>query len=517
MGQHLGRAEDASAPSSRMGAGLVQSRPRSRSLQSSHTHTSGSSAATSASTRENAGGSERRISSKTRVDGGFVVRQGLYKDKTDYADMQVRQWIVERRLSPFFAGADDEEELEGAQVRSECPICFLFYPMHLNQTRCCTQPICTECFVQIQRVDPSTRVPPSSQPAACPFCVEPNFGVVYARDAPSVDAQAAIEHAAKAIGTGGNTTDTKRASFPADHEAVVLVDHVHPHWHDKLDRAVRNAARQANRRVILREEGGSLVPVGVSSSRTGDALATFVAQHRHIGRPGPGGSIILHSHVMHTELQRYAHSSLARRDPNRPQVGDQMARTLAALSPEELEELMLRETLRISQLEHQGTAPPEPSQEEPRPERASRRRSLLPTKLAQASPFRFKRRNSASSSSQPRASFERAPGDPAATAAAAPSTPRGSPERPMRSSPLRLSHTCRASLDTPRSSPWAERAIQQGVSRASMSSVPNSRRHSLQLSPALRDLEGLALVPDGPAAPRSSTNPFRTVPPSLRR
>ena len=178
MGQHLGRAEDASAPSSRMGAGLVQSRPRSRSLQSSHTHTSGSSAATSASTRENAGGSERRISSKTRVDGGFVVRQGLYKDKTDYADMQVRQWIVERRLSPFFAGADDEEELEGAQVRSECPICFLFYPMHLNQTRCCTQPICTECFVQIQRVDPSTRVPPSSQPAACPFCVEPNFGVV---------------------------------------------------------------------------------------------------------------------------------------------------------------------------------------------------------------------------------------------------------------------------------------------------------------------------------------------------
>lgn len=225
----------------------------------------------------------------------------------------------------------------------------------------------------------------------------------------------------------------------------------------------------------------------------------------------------MHSHVMHTELQRYAHSSLARRDPNRPQVGDQMARTLAALSPEELEELMLRETLRISQLEHQGTAPPEPSQEEPRPERASRRRSLLPTKLAQASPFRFKRRNSASSSSQPRASFERAPGDPAATAAAAPSTPRGSPERPMRSSPLRLSHTCRASLDTPRSSPWAERAIQQGVSRASMSSVPDSRRHSLQLSPALRDLEGLALVPDGPAAPRSSTNPFRTAPPSLRR
>ena len=138
MGQQLGRAEDASAHSLRMDARLAQSRPRSRSLQSSHTHTSGSSVATSTATRENATGTEPRISSKTRVDGGFVVRQGLYKDKTDYADMQVRQWIVERRLSPFYAGANDKGELEGALVRSECPICFLFYPMHLNQTRCCT-------------------------------------------------------------------------------------------------------------------------------------------------------------------------------------------------------------------------------------------------------------------------------------------------------------------------------------------------------------------------------------------
>ena len=82
---------------------------------------------------------------------------------------------------------------------------------------------------------------------------------------------------------------------------------------------------------------------------------------------------------------------------------------------------------------------------------------------------------------------------------------------------MRLSHTCRASLDTPRSSPWAERAIQRGVSRASVSSIPDSGRRSLQLSPALRDLEGLAFVPDGPGAARPSTNPFRTVPPSLRR
>ncbi|KAG0677152.1 SNF1-interacting protein, partial [Pichia californica] len=36
----------------------------------------------------------------------------------------------------------------------ECPICFLFYPKILNTTRCCVQPICTECFVQMKRLDP---------------------------------------------------------------------------------------------------------------------------------------------------------------------------------------------------------------------------------------------------------------------------------------------------------------------------------------------------------------------------
>ena len=30
----------------------------------------------------------------------------------------------------------------------------LYYPKHLNISRCCLQPICSECFVQIKRLDP---------------------------------------------------------------------------------------------------------------------------------------------------------------------------------------------------------------------------------------------------------------------------------------------------------------------------------------------------------------------------
>ncbi|KAI5960373.1 SIP5 [Candida pseudojiufengensis] len=74
----------------------------------------------------------------------------------------------------------------------ECPICFLYYPQHLNISRCCIQPICTECFVQIKRLDPH---PPHddpsiqqrgeqphsliSEPASCPYCAMPDFGITY--------------------------------------------------------------------------------------------------------------------------------------------------------------------------------------------------------------------------------------------------------------------------------------------------------------------------------------------------
>lgn len=86
----------------------------------------------------------------------------------------------------------------------ECPICFLYYPRLLNTTRCCVQSICTECFVQMKRLDPHfphdenhggvqspspTPAPEDaedknsedliSEPVKCPFCAVDNFGVTY--------------------------------------------------------------------------------------------------------------------------------------------------------------------------------------------------------------------------------------------------------------------------------------------------------------------------------------------------
>lgn len=53
-----------------------------------------------------------------------------------------------------------------------------YYPPNINRSRCCDQAICTECFVQIKRADPTT-THLVSEPASCPYCVQENFGVVY--------------------------------------------------------------------------------------------------------------------------------------------------------------------------------------------------------------------------------------------------------------------------------------------------------------------------------------------------
>lgn len=89
----------------------------------------------------------------------------------------------------------------------ECPICFLYLPNYLNMTRCCSQPICTECFVQMKRskphfphdennngnqpaegeTDPEKLI---SEPVKCPFCAVSNFGVTYT---PPTDFNTGIE------------------------------------------------------------------------------------------------------------------------------------------------------------------------------------------------------------------------------------------------------------------------------------------------------------------------------------
>ncbi|KAJ5088173.1 hypothetical protein N7456_011789 [Penicillium angulare] len=167
---------------------------------------------------------------------------------------------------------------------SECPICFLYYPPYLNRTRCCDQPICSECFVQIKRPDPH---PPEhgepdanasapaegaqeeqesqlvSEPSACPFCVQPEFGVTYAqppfrrgltytvaphssaRLSPNITSPVSSTSSLSSANIGTIPGRRRATSLSATDPSVVTTDRIRPDWFHKLTSARSHAARRS--------------------------------------------------------------------------------------------------------------------------------------------------------------------------------------------------------------------------------------------------------------------------------
>ena len=169
---------------------------------------------------------------------------------------------------------------------TECPICFLYYPPYLNHTRCCDQPICSECFVQIKRPDPhppehgeesqsggegeqQQRRPEAadaqlvSEPSACPFCVQPEFGVTYipppfrrglayntdqAARSPMNIASSVSSTSSLSSGNVPPPTSVGRrrgASLSTSDPSVVTTDKIRPDWAQKLANARSQASRRA--------------------------------------------------------------------------------------------------------------------------------------------------------------------------------------------------------------------------------------------------------------------------------
>ncbi|CAI4035613.1 hypothetical protein SMKI_13G2630 [Saccharomyces mikatae IFO 1815] len=148
---------------------------------------------------------------------------------------------------------------------SECPICFLYFPGPFNHSKCCQQPICTECFVQIKRADPhfphdevDPTEPPTnddekdpnlltSEPANCPYCATANFSITYQ---PPTDRE---------TGIGGMPPESYvyrngAISKPDDgkpHVSVITSDTIRPDWETKLNKErSRLMRRSANATAI---------------------------------------------------------------------------------------------------------------------------------------------------------------------------------------------------------------------------------------------------------------------------
>lgn len=163
---------------------------------------------------------------------------------------------------------------------SECPICFLYYPPYLNTTRCCEQPICSECFVQIKRPDPhppeheqpDPNAPPVSEAereaqgegllvseiATCPYCKTPDFGITYTPPpfrrgltygTGSQPYQVMSAMSSQTSISSGNLSPApgrrRGTSLSANAPEVITTDKIRPDWANKLAAARAHAARRS--------------------------------------------------------------------------------------------------------------------------------------------------------------------------------------------------------------------------------------------------------------------------------
>jgi len=265
---------------------------------------------------------------------------------------------------------------------AECPICFMYYPPYLNKTRCCDQPICSECFVQIKRPDPhppehhdpSNPAPPPteanvdpealvSEPACCPYCQQSEFGVTYEhppfrRGLAYANAKNGLGNVSSAMSSSTSINSTgaspmlspsanrrRTISISANASTVITTDKVRPDWSTKLQSARNHLARRSAAATAL-HTAAYLIGNGATVDQRSFGFSgrnRFGRSHRGENSPGTSGA---------------ATPSPTTNEPTPRSVSDQLhlmrreaqesggARNRSRM--EDLEEMMMMEAIRQS-------------------------------------------------------------------------------------------------------------------------------------------------------------------------
>ncbi|TID26223.1 hypothetical protein CANINC_002812 [Pichia inconspicua] len=211
---------------------------------------------------------------------------------------------------------NDELLLKIYKNSDECPICFLYYPRKLNKTLCCGQSICTECFVQLKRADPhfphddpendsnQNNDPEKliSEAVRCPFCATETFSVIYT---PEPGFRVGLNSNIKP-----NEYKDKESFENIDSvkSIPIGVDDIRPDWEQKLFIARSRMARRSAAATVMH----------ATSLLTGDSIEDELIQ----SNTGQG---------------------------RRSQRDTRSSRTQA----EQLEQLMIEETIRLSLLDEE--------------------------------------------------------------------------------------------------------------------------------------------------------------------
>lgn len=273
---------------------------------------------------------------------------------------------------------------------SECPICFLYYPPYLNKTRCCDQAICSECFVQIKRpdphppehADPTIPAPPQteniqdpdelvSEPATCPFCVQPEFGVTFESPpfrrglsyvnqasintfAKSSSAMSSESSLASAMSNGSRMSTTgvmrrRTMSVSATSPSVITTDRVRPEWHQKLATARAHVTRRSNAATALHNAAYLMSNRGQEAD--GRALGGFGRRgilRRTSGADNAPGTASSQLSMLALMSERYAAAGATREEEGEPSMTPGPRGSSRRNRVDDLEELMMMEAIRMS-------------------------------------------------------------------------------------------------------------------------------------------------------------------------
>lgn len=260
---------------------------------------------------------------------------------------------------------------------TECPICFLYYPPYLNKTRCCDQSICSECFVQIKRPDPHppehesndpshAGSPPHessaeaealvSEPACCPYCQLPEFGVTYeappfrrglsyanphqaAETVTSILPPSSPPNAAENPSLAPQTHKRRTTSISASASTVIATDRIRPDWATKLANARSHIARRSAAATAL-HTAAYLVGNGNTDTRSfGFGSRSRFSRNRGENSPVPSGSATP-SQELRGPVAEQIHQM--RRDPQGLGGSSRRGRM------DDLEELMMIEAIKLS-------------------------------------------------------------------------------------------------------------------------------------------------------------------------
>lgn len=349
-----------SLPTQNLNSLTVEMGPRTLSTASDRSGSGSGSALPSPST---AGPSKGSIKPRARALAAALSVGSRNASSTDLTPREINL-----PHDPFVNGQPLEVYLY--KDATECPICFLTYPPYLNHTRCCDQPICSECFVQIKRADPhlpehhpdgqardpnqglTAEDPPEmliSEPSACPYCQQPEFGVTYepppfrrglafaASNLASNTAMSSQSSLNSTLTPAPATTGRRRAhSLSVNAPNVITTDRIRPDWATKLATARAHQARRAAAATALHT---AAFLIGGNESRSRIRTSRFGRRNAGTNSGGtntPGGG-----HSGGATDTAEGHEPNEARSGRNPDVG---RRTRM----DELEDMMFMEAVRLS-------------------------------------------------------------------------------------------------------------------------------------------------------------------------